>query len=71
MKLLKSLLRELLGLFVDDGSLAVAIILWILLTAGLFPLLALPEGVQPWLWFFGLLALLFENLFRSVKARKK
>jgi hypothetical protein len=62
-------LEELIGLFVEDGSLAIAIIVWIGVAALLFP--HLPGGIS-WrapVLFLGLGLLLFENVWRSARKR--
>ena len=62
-------LKELIGLFVEDGSLAIGILVWIAIAAFLFP--HLPGGIA---WhapalFAGLALLLFENVWRSARSR--
>ena len=63
-------LRRLVGLFVDDGSLALAVVIWLFL-AGL--------GVRLWpagggwlalLLALGLLAILAENVLRTGRAKR-
>jgi len=71
MKALLTALQEVYGLFVEDGSLAIGILLWILLAALLFP--RLPESAAPWrapLFFIGILLLLLENVWRSARQKK-
>lgn len=69
MKLLRLIAAELFGLFVDDGSLALAVLaaclgLALLLHAGLPPAWAGPLG------FVELILILAENLFRTVHRPK-
>jgi hypothetical protein len=66
MRLLRSILRALAGLFIDDGSLALAALIWI----GLCALLArlLPEtGWQGVILFAGLALVLAENARRGAR----
>ena len=63
-------LRKLIGLFVDDGSLAFAIVAWlglIALAAALWPVAA---GWLSLLLALGLLAILAENVLRAKKAKR-
>ncbi|HEY5413065.1 MAG TPA: hypothetical protein VIJ94_20310 [Caulobacteraceae bacterium] len=68
MSWLKSGLRELIGLFIDDGSFALAIVVWVVLV-GL--LASQVTAARPWsglLLFLGLAAILAESAVR--RARK-
>ena len=68
MKAALTALQEVYGLFVEDGSLAVALLLWIGLAAFLFP--RLPESAAPWrapLFFAGVVVLLLENVWRAAR----
>ena len=67
MNFLASVVKEILGLFVDDGSLAIGVLASI-------GLLALAAGFvpAPWLgapFFAALCALLVENTLRSARKR--
>ena len=64
MKSLQTILRELYGLFVDDGSFAIAILLWLGVTVLLLPRLPLPAIWRGPLLFVGLLAILLESALR-------
>lgn len=71
MKALLTALQEVYGLFVEDGSLAVAILLWIAIAAFLFP--RLPESTAVWrapVFFAGIVVLLLENVWRSARQKK-
>lgn len=60
--------RELVGLFVDDGSLALALIVWVAAAGLLLPYL--PAGAQwaaPILFLAGCLAILAENVGRAAR----
>lgn len=66
---MRSVAREIIGLFVDDGSFALAILLWL----GLMGLAAshirfgVPGGM---ILAAGLLLVLLENLVRSARRKK-
>jgi hypothetical protein len=60
---LKKIARELVGLFVDDGSLAAVVLVWIAVCG-----LVLPSG--PWhglILFLGLALILVENVLRGAR----
>ncbi len=57
---------ELWGLFVDDGSLAIAIVFWAAVTVFLLPG-PLPDKWKGPVLFAGLIAILIENVGRSVR----
>lgn len=67
MKLLKTSLQELFSLFVDDGSLAVGILIWMAVMALTSPFWPLPGEAKALIWSLGLLVLLVENLRRGVR----
>jgi hypothetical protein len=70
MNRLRALLRELVGLFVDDGAFAAAIVAWVLVAA---LLLRFVHGVAPWrgpLLFLGLAAILVESCLRFARTRR-
>jgi len=62
-----SALRELLGLFVDDGSLAIAILAWIGIVALALPALGLPGLWRAIALFLGCALILAENVARSAR----
>ena len=68
MQWMKTIAAEVFGLFVDDGSFAVALLVWVALTALLLPHI----DVSPWakgpILFAGLAAILVESAVR--RARK-
>jgi hypothetical protein len=62
-------MREFIGLFVDDGSLAVVVLIWIVI-CGVTMAKLVPIAIAPWLgpiMFFGLALILFESVTRGVK----
>jgi hypothetical protein len=70
MSALTGLLRGLSGLFVDDGSLALAILCIVLLAAllaFLMPSLSLAVGA---ILLFGCLAVLFANVLRAARHKR-
>jgi hypothetical protein len=66
MEPLRSAAKELFGLFVDDGYLAVAIVIW---TAFMWLVSAKLEQVRGsgWLFFIGVAILLIESAWRRVR----
>jgi hypothetical protein len=68
MKLLKSILDELVALFVDDGSLVVAVIAWVI--GGVLCLRAqlLDPASEAVLLAIGIAVLLAENILRAARA---
>ncbi len=60
-------LKELFGLFVDDGSLAVCILVLIALAGFVLPRLALWTSADALVLFVCCLLLLFENVGRSAR----
>lgn len=57
------------GLFVDDGLFAGAVILWIVLAAGILPRLGLPGAVVGLLLFAGLAGILVLGARRGARRR--
>jgi hypothetical protein len=64
---LSAILRELLGLFVDDGSLAIAILGWVAIVAALMRLAGVSGALSGGLLFVGLAAILIENVWRAAR----
>ncbi len=62
---LGAILRELFGLFVDDGSLAINLLLWTALAGGALALFTVGGAWQAPLMTAGYLAILVENLLRA------
>ena len=63
-------LRKLVGLFVDDGSLALAIVAWLGLIALAAARWPAAGGWLSLLLALGLLAILAENVLRTAKAKR-
>jgi hypothetical protein len=71
MRWLKSIAREVLGLFVDDGSFALAIVTWLLLVVVLLPLVVASASWAGPVLFAGLAIILAQSVLRySRKSRK-
>lgn len=69
MSWLKVVWSELIGLFVDDGSLAVAVLLWLGTCWLLLPRVGLPPVWPPVILFFGLMLILAESVSRRAGQR--
>ena len=70
MKVILTTLQEIYGLFVEDGSYAAAILIWVAAAAFLLP--RLPGGTA-WrgpLLFVGLVLLMLENVIRSARNKR-
>ncbi|MGC1548861.1 MAG: hypothetical protein WA777_10040 [Rhodanobacter sp.] len=68
MSWLKTILREIYGLFVDDGSYAIAILIWLGLVWLVLPRLFWGNAWNAIILAVGLLAILIESVLR--RARK-
>lgn len=67
MNVITTALKEVYGLFVEDGSYAVGILIWLLLAALVLPHVpALGQWRAP-LVFVGMLLLLVENVLRTAR----
>lgn len=64
MSWLKTVWSEFIGLFVDDGSFAVAILAWLAACWLVLPRLLLPPAVLPMILFVGLALVLVESALR-------
>ena len=65
MRALAAILGELVGLFVDDGSLAAGAVVWAAICGWGLPLLGAGPRAQGALLVVGLAALLVENTLRA------
>ena len=70
MKPLLAAMREIAGLFVDDGSLALALIAWAVAAGSGLRHLPLPGAWGGPVLFLGCVAILAENLRRTVIAAR-
>lgn len=66
MKTIINALREVYGLFVEDGSFTVALLIWLLVAAFILRPLVGPNWLAPF-WFAGLSLILVENVARSAR----
>jgi hypothetical protein len=62
---LKTILRELVGLFIDDGSLAAGAVIWAAVCGWGLPMLGVGPRAEAALLVLGLGALLMENTLRA------
>jgi hypothetical protein len=65
----KTVWAEFIGLFVDDGSLAVAVLVWLAVCWLILPWLGLPSVWPPALLFIGLVLILAESVMRRARFR--
>jgi len=70
MKWLKNILREIFGLFVDDGSFALAILLWLAVVRWTAPRLNIPSGITGFILFAGLALILAESAIRYSRRKQ-
>ncbi len=71
MKTFLMILKELWGLFVDDGTLAVGIIVWLLFIAFILPRTAIPAQFDSVILLAGLVIGLMENIWRAARKVSK
>ncbi len=64
---LKTAWSEFIGLFVDDGSLAVAVLAWLAAAWLLLPRLPLSPALPPVILFAGLALILVESALRGAR----
>lgn len=64
MQWLKAIVREILGLFVDDGSFALAIIIWLGFAWQILPRLTAGHTWNGVILFAGLSLILIESVWR-------
>ena len=62
MKWLKNIFREIFGLFVDDGSFALAVLIWLALVRSATPHLNIPSGITA--------VILFESATRYSRRKQ-
>jgi len=67
MKVVRTAIEEFIGLFVEDGTLAVGILVWLAVAAFVFPLISGFNQYRAPVLFLGLVALLVENVMRSAR----
>ncbi|MDL2400364.1 hypothetical protein [Rhizobium mayense] len=67
MNVIRIAISELIGMFVDDGSLAAFSLILVIVVAGAVKLLALPPLIGGLLLLLGCLAILVYSVRRAVK----
>jgi hypothetical protein len=70
MNWLKNIFREIFGLFVDDGSFALAILLWLAVVRWATPHLNIPSGIKGIILFAGLALILAESATRYSRRKQ-
>ena len=63
--------RELIALFVDDGSLALAVLAWVGIAVLAFPVLPISSEWLAIALFAGLALILIENLLRAARRQRR
>jgi hypothetical protein len=71
MNWLKNILHEIYGLFVDDVSFALAIVLWLAVTRWVMPYLNIPVRISAILLFAGLALILVESATRYSRRKQQ
>ena len=66
----KTAWSELIGLFVDDGSLAVAVLVWLAACWLVMPRFGLPAVWPPVVLFAGLVLILAESAMRGARQHR-
>jgi hypothetical protein len=70
MKWLKNIFREVFGLFVDDGSFALAILIWLAVVRWVTPRFNKPSGITAVVLFAGLALILAESVTRYSRRKQ-
>ena len=71
MNIVRLVLKELVGMFVDDGSLALLALILIALIAAAVKLLGLPPLIGGFLLLAGCLAILLESTHRAARGKRR
>ena len=66
---MRAFLKELFGLFVDDGNLAIALVIWVGLCGLGLPRMLLPNGWNAPILFAGCAIILVFNVMRRARAK--
>jgi len=64
MSWLKIILVEIYGLFVDDGSFALVIVVWLGIASFMLPRIDIPSSANALILFAGLLLIMLESVLR-------
>lgn len=70
MKWIKTILREIFGLFVDDGAFALAILIWLGLMGWIISRLDLSPAIVALIFFAGLALILIESTARYARRKR-
>lgn len=71
MSWIRSVVREVVGLFVDDGSFAVAVLVWLALAGFVLPRVRVGGHAVGVILFVGLGLILLESVMRFSKRKAK
>jgi len=71
MSWLRTVLREIFGLFVDDGSFATVVLAWVLVVVFLVPPLGLAQRWRGVFLFGGLAVILVESAVRFARQSRR
>lgn len=66
---LKAIFNEIVGLFVEDGSFAIAILAWLALLWVVLPHLPIVGAWRAMILFVGLIAILIDSALRQARQR--
>lgn len=67
MQTIVGIAREILGLFIDDGSLALSVLIWVAGCGLAFPAVGVDSVLGSFLLFLGLAIILGENTIRGAR----
>jgi hypothetical protein len=65
---IRTVAREIFGLFVDDVGFAITIVVWLVLCGLLLPPAGIPPAVKAVILFAGLAAILLESAVRRARS---
>lgn len=68
MNVLRTIVAELIGLFVDDGLFAAAVLIWVAVVGLVSPAIGLAPTSRGVLLFVGLAAILIESVARRARS---
>lgn len=71
MSIVKTIVTELWGLFVDDGSLALALLGWVALAIWLLPALPIDREAYAPVLFVGCLSILLINVLLAAREKSR
>jgi hypothetical protein len=69
MQWLKTVFVEIFSLFVDDGSFAIAVLVWLVVAGTVFAYVNIPAGAKGPVLFAGLAAILMESVVRRARPK--